>query len=316
MLAGLFEDEVGLAFRKGLKGLEKGAAAGRAARYYRQLWDGLAQRQEFNRHAAVGDGLQDHWLERLLDQPNAFHRKAELADPAKIGPALREAYAAELDLFLGVLRADWAKAFRAAAPGLPPLSGFKPLEPLEASPAARARRDLKEALLRSGRRGADLAPEVAGHFRRNGLGLFGRYRAFRWDHASQSLRGVGAVDPIELSNLVGYDEQRRPLLDNVRAFVAGRPANNALLYGERGTGKSSTVKALLNAHQEEGLRLVEVLSAHLMDFPAILSHLRGRPEKFILFVDDLSFEENETAYKGLKAVLEGTLEAPPKNVIL
>jgi hypothetical protein len=119
-----------------------------------------------------------------------------------------------------------------------------------------------------------------------------------------------------LEELVGYDEQRQPLLDNIEAFVKGKPANHALLYGERGTGKSSTVKALLNRYGAQGLRLVEVHPDQLVEYPAILSRLRGRREKFILFVDDLSFEENETSYKSLKAVLEGSVEAKPSNVIL
>jgi hypothetical protein len=130
------------------------------------------------------------------------------------------------------------------------------------------------------------------------------------------LIGVEAVDPIRLENLVGYDEQRRPLLENIEAFVSGKPANNALLYGERGTGKSSTVKALLNAYQDRGLRLVEVMPEDLKEYHEVLKVLRGRPEKFLLFVDDLSFEENETGYKGLKAILEGTVEATPPNVII
>jgi predicted AAA+ superfamily ATPase len=130
------------------------------------------------------------------------------------------------------------------------------------------------------------------------------------------LQGVADPDPIRLEELVGYDEQRRPLLDNIEAFVKGKPANHALIYGERGTGKSSTVKALLNRYGDRGLRLVEVHPDQLNEYQRILPVLRGRPEKFVLFVDDLSFEESETAYKGLKALLEGSVEAKPANVIL
>jgi predicted AAA+ superfamily ATPase len=161
-----------------------------------------------------------------------------------------------------------------------------------------------------------LAREIADHFLKNGFGKFGKARAFRWNAAQGRLEGVAAQDPIRLEDLVGYDEQRRPLLANIEGFVSGRPGNNVLIYGERGTGKSSTVKALLNAHQDRGLRLIEVSPTDLTDYPHILQEVRGRRERFILFLDDLAFEENETGYKGLKAVLEGSVEANPGNVLL
>jgi len=98
--------------------------------------------------------------------------------------------------------------------------------------------------------------------------------------------------------------------------LAGLPANNILLYGDRGTGKSSTVKALLNRYRENGLRMVEVKKSDLADFPRLVRELRTSPQRFVLFVDDLSFEENEVEYKELKAVLEGGLESRPENVVI
>jgi predicted AAA+ superfamily ATPase len=123
-------------------------------------------------------------------------------------------------------------------------------------------------------------------------------------------------DPVRLSDLVGYEYEREPVVQNAERFAAGLPANNALLYGERGTGKSSTVKALLNEFGDRGLRLIEVPKEHLEDFHELLAPLRDRRERFILYVDDLSFEEQETHYKALKAILEGGIEARPDNVIL
>jgi predicted AAA+ superfamily ATPase len=116
--------------------------------------------------------------------------------------------------------------------------------------------------------------------------------------------------------LVGYAAEREQVVANTARFVAGLPANNVLLYGDRGTGKSSTVKALLNAYAERGLRLVEVPKEALGEFSRLVRLLRGRRERFLVFIDDLSFEEHETEYKGLKAVLEGSLEARPDNVLL
>jgi len=127
---------------------------------------------------------------------------------------------------------------------------------------------------------------------------------------------VAHPDPVSLDELVGYEGEREPVVRNTERFVSGLSANNVLLYGDRGTGKSSTVKALLNAFASRGLRLVEVPKEALGDFPRLISLLRGRRERFLLFVDDLSFEEHETEYKGLKAVLEGSLEARPENVLL
>ncbi len=300
---------------------KRDAAEGLGA--YRKLWKKVLERQEFARHPFVGTGLQDFWLERLLEDPNAFHRKAELAPLSQISPSLARQYADELRGFLKhVVDVDWEDWMAPLHEKLDlPLPGFKDLRGLEVPaplpPALEARRKIKQRLLSADSR--DIAREMADFFYRNGLGLFGRYRAFRWQLDSQGrgqLAGVEAADPIRLENLVGYEEQRKPLLDNIEAFVAGKPANNVLVYGERGTGKSSTVKALLNAYQDKGLRLVEVHPSHLNDYQEILPHLRGRREKFILFVDDLSFEENETSYKGLKALLEGTVEATPANVIL
>ncbi|MGH7740265.1 MAG: ATP-binding protein, partial [bacterium] len=320
LLNEIFDDAAGEAFRAALQSLEKGAR-NEVPRHYRKLWKVLAESLELRPGPMMGNGLADYWLEKFLDHPNVFHRKAEMAVYSQIGPALKEVYAGELERFLTWIRMDWKKIFQDPKAKtdeiVPSLSGFKPLTALPlVSPQAQARQNLKEKLFKSDGTPVQLAAEIAAYFYAQGFGAFGRYRAFRWNPRAQTLDGVEAVDAIRLENLVGYDEQRQPLLENIEAFVEGRPANNTLIYGERGTGKSSTVKALLNAYQERGLRLVEVLSAHLMDFPLILSQLRGRREKFILFVDDLSFEENETSYKGLKAVLEGTLEASPKNVML
>jgi len=163
-----------------------------------------------------------------------------------------------------------------------------------------------------------LAEEIAAYFAAHGAGLFGRARAFRWVPARGGghLEGVMEPDPIRLHDLIGYETERLPVLENTRQFVAGLPANNVLLYGDRGTGKSSTVKALLNEFSSEGLRLIEVAKEDLADYLRILTLLRGRRERFILFVDDLSFEEHETQYKALKAALEGSLEARPENVVL
>ncbi|MEY2632483.1 MAG: hypothetical protein RIR00_1137, partial [Pseudomonadota bacterium] len=143
-------------------------------------------------------------------------------------------------------------------------------------------------------------------------------RAFRWRKG----RGRGYLQPvlqphgIRLADLTGIDDQKGRVVANTRQFVAGRPANNVLLTGSRGSGKSSLVKALLNDFADQGLRLIEVDKGDLVDLPDIVDQLEGRPERFILFCDDLSFEAGETAYKALKSVLDGSVAAPPDNVLI
>jgi len=116
--------------------------------------------------------------------------------------------------------------------------------------------------------------------------------------------------------LIDYEREREPLLRNTERLLAGLPSHHALLYGLPGTGKSSTVEAILNEYADRGLRLVELAKENLGELPPLLETLRERGPRFILFIDDLSFEEHEVEYKSLKALLEGSIEEPPKNVRL
>lgn len=142
--------------------------------------------------------------------------------------------------------------------------------------------------------------------------------AFRWQrhHGRSELRPVRQPHRIALKDLHDVDEQKARIDRNTRQFLAGRRANNVLLTGARGTGKSSLVKALLNEYEARGLRLIEVDKADLVDLPDIVDLLAGRPERFILFCDDLSFEEGEDAYKALKSVLDGSVAALSDNVLV
>lgn len=142
--------------------------------------------------------------------------------------------------------------------------------------------------------------------------------AWRWRRQGGTgwLQPVRKPHPIQLDDLNTIDAQKARVVANTEQFVAGQPANNVLLTGSRGCGKSSLVKAVLNAYADRGLRLIEVDKDDLVDLPEIVERLDGRPEKFILFCDDLSFEAGETAYKALKSVLDGSVAAPPDNVLI
>jgi len=121
---------------------------------------------------------------------------------------------------------------------------------------------------------------------------------------------------VYFSELIGYERQKKMLRDNTESFLAGGPANNCLLYGDAGTGKSSSVKALLNEYYDRGLRMIEVYKHQFRDLPMVISAVKNRNYKFIIFMDDLSFEEFEIEYKYLKAVIEGGLEKKPDNVLI
>jgi predicted AAA+ superfamily ATPase len=144
--------------------------------------------------------------------------------------------------------------------------------------------------------------------------------AYRWRRRPG--RNTGVLQPvahphaIRLDDLLGIDRQKAELDRNTRQFVKGLPANNALLWGSRGTGKSSLIKALLNEYADKGLRLIEAESGELTDLPDIVEPLYGRKERFILFADDLSFEADDPSYKALKALMDGSIAAAPDNVLI
>ena len=165
--------------------------------------------------------------------------------------------------------------------------------------------------------GSDWASQLealAAYYRQHGTGLFAEYRAFGWQ--DDRLVGIAHPDPISVENLIGYEWQRDALLKNTQALIAGYPALHVLLYGSRGAGKSSLVKSLLQSFGDRGLRLVEVSKSQLTHLPKIVEQLREVPQKFIVFVDDLSFEEDDDAYKALKVVLEGNVTARSQNVVV
>lgn len=161
---------------------------------------------------------------------------------------------------------------------------------------------------------AALITELADHYHQFGSGLFAAYHAFRWQ--AGQLHGIAHPDPIQLDELVGYAMQKDTLIKNTEALLAGYPALHVLLYGSRGSGKSSLVKALLRAYAGQGLRLIELGKADLQELPNVVDRLRDLPQKFIIFVDDLSFEEDDDAYKALKVVLEGNITARPQNIVV
>ena len=157
---------------------------------------------------------------------------------------------------------------------------------------------------------------VTNWYKRHGVGYFATRKAFRYDSGNFIPLSNDNVGNFGLDYLVGYEPQKSELRANTEAFISGRPANNVLLYGDGGTGKSTSVKAILNEYFSEGLRVIEIYKHQFSDILKITERLRNRNYKFILFIDDLSFEENESEYKYLKAVIEGGIETRPDNVLI
>lgn len=164
----------------------------------------------------------------------------------------------------------------------------------------------------------DSLENIIEFYKQYGTGIFGGYRAFVWEHEEDKtyLRGVESPDPVKLKDLVGYEDQKETIINNTKQFLNGYPANNLLLYGSRGTGKSSTVKAIINEYYTEGLRLIEVDKDKLADFTKIIRILKNKNLKFIVFVDDLVFEEGEASYSALKTILEGGVENRSSNILI
>ncbi|MGZ8911419.1 MAG: ATP-binding protein [Methylococcaceae bacterium] len=137
-----------------------------------------------------------------------------------------------------------------------------------------------------------------------------------WRQRKEYLRPVLQIDSIQLDDLYGINVQKEQLIRNTERFLAGMPANNALLWGARGTGKSSLIKALLNTYKSRGLRMIEVDKQDLVYLPEIVDEIRDLAQRFIIYCDDLSFEASDSQYKSLKSVLEGSIELPPENVLI
>jgi uncharacterized protein len=263
----------------------------------------------FRAMAAAGVSWQDYLLMQIVRADNPFSQQAQRSSLSDLPPALVAAAQQDLQRLQLLYGCNghqfnlWMKA------------GFSLSVPLvEWTAAADPVQESIWQQLRTAEDWAEVLPGLANYYRRAGIGIFATYQAFRWQDGQ--LQGVANPDPIQLRSLVGYEIPRAALLKNTEALLAGYPALNVLLYGSRGTGKSSLVKSLVHEYGDRGLRLIEVGKANLKDLPTIVEVLRPIPHPFIIFVDDLSFEEDDEAFKALKVVLEGSLTARPTNVVV
>jgi uncharacterized protein len=258
----------------------------------------------FSALANRGIGWQEHLLQRLVEADNSFSRAAAQSDIAMavaMGAGrdlqvLQQLY----DYDVEAIAADVNQQANLAVPLVPWVNwvGDQPLRQ-----AFEGSEDWTDAM-----------PSLVEIYRQRGVGRFGTYWAFRWQQGQ--LVGLAHPDPVALHNLVGYEWQQQALVNNTESLLKGHSALNVLLYGSRGTGKSSLIKSLLSRYGQRGLRLVEIAKADLQDLPQVVEQVRNIPQKFIFFVDDLSFEADEEQFKALKVVLDGSITARPRNVVV
>lgn len=161
---------------------------------------------------------------------------------------------------------------------------------------------------------------VADFYKRYGVGMFGLNKAFRIesneDGSNMKIRPITNMQSVYLSDLIGYELQKKALIENTEAFVAGKSANNLLLYGDSGTGKSTSIKAIVNQYYDQGLRMIEIYKHQFCNLSRVISEIKNRNYRFIIYMDDLSFEEQEIEYKYLKAIIEGGVENKPDNLLI
>lgn len=165
---------------------------------------------------------------------------------------------------------------------------------------------------------SEMKDTMTAFYKEYGVGRFGLHKAFRVEHTEQGAKIVPILNiaHVQLDDLVGYEIPKRKLIENTEAFVSGRKANNCLLFGDAGTGKSSSIKAIANAYYDRGLRIIEIYKHQFQDLNDVIAQIKSRNYKFIIYMDDLSFEDFEIEYKYLKAVIEGGLEKKPANVLI
>ena len=248
-----------------------------------------------------GNLYRSYLIYLLAHEPNLVATSIEMHG-GTIGESLREVFKHDIEILLPILRGELFGDLKI-------LNIYKP--------TVENKNEAYNELIRRLERVND-ASEITytfiEHYKRYGYGDIATYRAFRWDG---KLIGVRHFEKIQLNDLIGYAHQKELLTGNTSAFVSGKPANNVLLVGARGTGKSSSVKALVNEYYSKGLRLLQITKPQLKFLPEIMDALRKfLSKRFIIFLDDLSFDESETEYKYLKSAIEGGVESRPENVLI
>lgn len=290
----------------------KRVAEGRTA----QVYEWLHRLIEFSALHGFAGNLWQHYLTYLLvNNENAYSTACELTGPAagSINTLARHDFV----LFLRLFAWDFQEF------GIPELAMVTAYDGDDNSGHVfnKRIRDQISALSRELSQTAsaeDFKAAVTEFYRHFGVGSFGLHKAFRVERRQERVLivPITKIAHVKLDDLVGYELAKEKLIANTRAFIEGKKANNCLLFGDAGTGKSSSIKAILNQYYDQGLRMIEVYKHQFQDLNDVIAQIKNRSYKFIIYMDDLSFEEFEIEYKYLKAVIEGGLERKPDNVLI
>ena len=262
----------------------------------------------FRTIASQNISWREYLIYQIIQDDNPFSQQVQKINIANLSPNLIAAAKHDLEILQNLYQCN-SKTIS---------QWVKTIAKLDKDPIAwELQSEIKEPIyqkLRNLENWSESIEILATHYRHFGIGLFAESIAFEWRNGQ--LLSITHPDSVKLKELVGYEFQRDTLIKNTEFLLGGYPALNVLLYGSRGSGKSSLVKALLNEYSQRNLRLVEVAKSDLKDLPLIVEKLRNIPQKFIIFVDDLSFEEDDDTFKALKVVLEGNLTPRPGNVVV
>ncbi|SEI75467.1 hypothetical protein SAMN05216514_10354 [Kandleria vitulina] len=257
--------------------------------------------------------LHDHLMQGLITYLLAMHENAftlSLERNVTVEDNLKYLVMEDLHYFFDLVHESYQEL---AEGSLNLLKNYKHSRPIINKEIYELLSDLQEKLAQS-KSVEEFYEILYNHYMHYGVGKYGLNKAFRY--RDDKIVSIDHIDDHTLEQLIGYERQKKKLITNTEAFINGKKANNVLLYGDNGTGKSSSVKALLNRYYKQGLRMVEVYKHQFIQLPQIIGELQNRHYKFIIFMDDLSFEEFETEYKYLKAVIEGGLEKKPDNILI
>ena len=257
--------------------------------------------------------LHDHLMQGLITYLLAMHENAftlSLERNVTVEDNLKYLVMEDLHYFFDLMHESYQEL---AEGSLNLLKNYKHSRPIINKEIYELLSDLQEKLAQS-KSVEEFYEILYNHYMHYGVGKYGLNKAFRY--RDDKIVSIDHIDDHTLEQLIGYERQKKKLIANTEAFINGKKANNVLLYGDNGTGKSSSVKALLNRYYKQGLRMVEVYKHQFIQLPQIIGELQNRHYKFIIFMDDLSFEEFETEYKYLKAVIEGGLEKKPDNILI